>query len=110
MSAIMVLLAHYLGDYGLQTDYMAEHKGRDWYVLFAHAAVWTFAVASAALFTGLHVTPLVVVVILLVPHMLIDMVKARKMLWVPYMSETGALLVDQSLHMVQLGALLLLCR
>lgn len=109
MAALLVLLAHYVGDYGLQTDYMAEHKGRDWYVLFAHAAVWTFMVAAAGMLGGLHVGAVPVIIVLLMPHMLIDMVKARRMLWVPRMSDTAAFAVDQGLHMVQLTVFLLLC-
>lgn len=109
MAALLVLLAHYVGDYGLQTDYMAEHKGRDWYVLFAHAAVWTSMVAVAGMLGGLHVSAVPVIIVLLMPHMLIDMVKARRMLWVPHMSDTAALAVDQGLHMVQLTVFLLLC-
>lgn len=108
MAALLILLAHYVGDYGLQTDYMAEHKSRDWYVLFAHAAVWTFMVASAGMLAGLHVGAIPVIIVLLIPHMLIDMVKARRMLWVLRMSDTAALAVDQGLHMVQLTVFLLL--
>lgn len=109
MAALLVFLAHYVGDYGLQTDYMAEHKGRDWYVLFAHAAVWTFMITVAGMLGGLHVGAVPVIIVLLMPHMLIDMVKARRMLWVPHMSDTAALAVDQGLHMVQLTVFLLLC-
>jgi hypothetical protein len=38
---LYLFFGHYLADYSLQTKYMAESKGGDYYVLLAHCAVWT---------------------------------------------------------------------
>lgn len=55
MNYNILLLAHFIGDYALQNDYMALNKGKDNYVLFAHVATWTITISAAALLLGLPV-------------------------------------------------------
>jgi hypothetical protein len=38
--AITLVLCHLLGDYVLQTDFLAKTKGENWYHLFAHCALY----------------------------------------------------------------------
>lgn len=37
---LKILFAHSLGDYFLQTDYLAINKGKDNYILCIHANDW----------------------------------------------------------------------
>ncbi len=34
-----LLVAHFIADYALQSEYIAMNKGKDDYVLFAHAMI-----------------------------------------------------------------------
>lgn len=37
---VWIVLCHLIGDYVLQSDYLAMNKGKDWYVLFVHCALY----------------------------------------------------------------------
>lgn len=73
---LMLLAGHYIGDYGLQSSWMADNKGKSWYVAIAHAATYTAAVAVAAMLAGVTL-PIDAVFVLFASHFLIDSVKAR---------------------------------
>ena len=48
-SALSVLIVlHSVGDFLLQTDWMAKEKGKSWLPLVAHVAVWTACMLPAA--------------------------------------------------------------
>lgn len=36
----ILVICHIVGDYFLQTDYMATNKGKDWYLLFVHCVCY----------------------------------------------------------------------
>ena len=42
---LKILFAHALGDYFLQSNYLAMNKGKDNYLLCIHAILYTFAVS-----------------------------------------------------------------
>ena len=42
---LKILFAHSLGDYFLQSDYLAMNKGKDNYLLCIHAILYTFGVS-----------------------------------------------------------------
>lgn len=102
MNYIILLLAHFIGDYALQNDYMALNKGKDNYVLFAHVATWTITISAAALLLGLPVNAFMIVFVLLVPHEIMDFIKARNLLWCKSVSPHKALVIDQVFHLVQI--------
>lgn len=65
-----IVIAHLIGDYVLQSDFIAKTKGENWYHLFVHSA--------------LYVVPFYILFgfdwkigFLFVTHMLIDPLKAR---------------------------------
>lgn len=39
-SIIAIVLCHLVGDYLFQGDYLATNKGKDWYILFVHCALY----------------------------------------------------------------------
>ncbi len=47
-----LLVGHLVGDYLLQTGWMAERKASHWWPLMAHAAVYTTVVTAAGLLAG----------------------------------------------------------
>lgn len=89
---IILILCHLIGDYVLQSDFIAKTKGSNWYHLFVHSA--------------LYCVPFILIyeldwkiAILFIAHIIIDSLKAR---WnkISYMN-------DQLLHYILLLMFLL---
>ncbi len=91
-------VAHYIGDYALQSDFVASTKGRLDYILFCHALIWTGCVCAALAYFGVFAWWKVA--FLLLGHFAIDRWKARKT------DKTNALTsdlwVDQMGHFAQI--------
>ena len=66
-----LVLSHFIGDYFLQTDYLAKNKGTDKYILLAHCILY---ILPFYLFFGFtwHLMPLFVL------HIFFDWLKATK--------------------------------
>lgn len=47
-----LLLGHLVGDFLLQTSWMAKHKATQWLPLLAHVSVYTAVIALFGLFAG----------------------------------------------------------
>ena len=90
---LKILFAHSLGDYFLQTDYLAINKGKDNYILCIHAILYTF---SVSLIFGNEISQLWYWLILLT-HILVDYIKARG-ITPNIMGDKNALILDQSIH------------
>ena len=86
-----LLACHMLGDYVLQTDFLAKTKGENWWHLLAHCVTYTvpFAVAFGIDWR---------IGYLLAMHPIIDTLKARH--HIGYVS-------DQTLHLLALAFYLL---
>ena len=67
---LFVVFAHYIGDFALQSEWVAINKATKWYVLFAHAMIWT-GVISAVLYAFGALT-VGKVALLLVGHIVTD--------------------------------------
>lgn len=68
--------AHYIGDIALQADWMATMKGRRWYILFAHVAIWTTVVCiPLRIFAGPSIW---LVLFLFVGHYTADRLKSQQ--------------------------------
>ena len=94
---LKLLLAHSLGDYFLQTNYLAMNKGKDNYILCIHSILYTFAIV---LVFGNEISQLWYWLILLI-HIPVDYVKARG-ITPKIMGETNALILDQVIHYLTL--------
>lgn len=94
---LKILFAHSLGDYFLQTDYLAMNKEKDNYILCIHAILYTFAVS---LIFGNEISQLWYWLILLT-HILVDYIKARG-ITPKAMGDKNALILDQSMHFLTL--------
>lgn len=80
---IQLILCHLVGDYFLQTNYIAETKGQSRYHLFIHCALYSIPFIY---FWGYEVQ----IIYIFVSHYIIDSIKAR------YKKITYS--QDQSLH------------
>ena len=67
---IKVIMCHFVGDYSMQTEYMAREKGKDWYVLFAHCVCYC---VPFAIVYGCDIN----ILLLLIFHFVADAAKAR---------------------------------
>lgn len=66
----LIVICHLIGDYVLQSDFIATTKGSNWYHLFVHCALY---VVPFYIFFGLDWR----IVILFVVHIVVDPLKAR---------------------------------
>lgn len=67
---ILPILAHYVGDYALQDNWMVENKGKDIYILFAHSCIH-----QACLYVALGSHPVWLDLYCIVYHMVVDKAK-----------------------------------
>lgn len=70
INLVKIVLCHLVGDYVLQCDFIAQTKGKNWYHLFVHCA--------------LYILPFTIVygfdwklLLLFITHIIIDPLKAR---------------------------------
>ena len=105
---IILLLAHFIGDYALQNDYIALNKGKDNYILFAHIAIWTFVMTITTIFIGYNIEWHIIILVLLIPHFVADYIKAKNLLWCKKLSPKTSLYIDQSIHFIQIIVLFLI--
>lgn len=100
----VLLGAHAVGDYALQSDYIAKEKQRSFYVLFIHAMIWTSTVLIACYIIGYRPSTALVIFSLLIPHILMDYAKARSAWYIMvFPNPKVQLAVDQTFHYTQLA-------
>lgn len=94
-----LVVLHFLGDFPLQGTYLAENKGKNDYLLFAHSFIWAGVISAGLLYFGMFA--LGKSAFLLVFHFCIDRINARGISEL-YLSAQQALVFDQFLHFVQI--------
>ena len=94
---LKILFAHSLGDYFLQSSYLAMNKGKDNYILCIHAILYTFGVS---LIFGNEISQMWYWLILLI-HIQVDYIKARG-ITPRIMGDKNALILDQVIHFLTL--------
>lgn len=102
MSFLIIFFAHLLADFPLQGSFLAEMKGRNTYLLVAHAGIWSGCVAIAGYLIGFDVG-FIDIFLLFTVHAIADYLKASNKLWYkntdPLM---GGLIIDQTIHVGQI--------
>lgn len=99
---LTLVFAHLLADYPLQSDFLANMKGKNKIVLVSHAGIWTGTILLAVYLLGFEVT-LFDVVTLFVVHAIADHLKAKPVgIYKKLDSLKGGLLLDQSIHILQI--------
>ncbi|MBI5869139.1 MAG: DUF3307 domain-containing protein [candidate division Zixibacteria bacterium] len=105
-----LVLAHLVGDYGLQSDWMAEHKRTSVAVLAIHVLIYTVTIGVALALYG-SITQsyafwrfwvIATLVIVYAVHVAQDYLKSR------YFHSRQAYYIDQILHISALFAIRLL--
>ena len=106
MTFLILVFAHLLADYPLQGDFLATMKGKNHIILVTHAGIWTGTILVAVHFLGFDVT-LFDVVTLFIVHAIADYLKAKPIGFYKKLdSLKGGLLLDQSIHILQLLVLM----
>jgi hypothetical protein len=100
---LYLILAHLIGDYVMQTDFLAKVKGQNNFILFVHCAIWTLVCVVAL--DLLHIFQWWQLPWLLLSHIAMDWIKCHKM---PAEHSLGwCLWVDQAFHIFSLAVCLI---
>lgn len=100
-----LLIAHLVGDYLLQTGWMAANKTKSWPALFTHAAVYTLVIGLFAAFMVKDFSPWGLALIF-VSHAIIDRRSVTRFWVSTVMTATGqesawlTIVVDQIFHLL----------
>jgi hypothetical protein len=94
MGFLLVLFSHLVGDYALQSAFLAEMKGKNDVILAVHCGLWTGAVSIALYVLGM--LSFEAIAFLFVGHFIVDRWKARQT-----EIKIGHFYIDQVLHVVQ---------
>lgn len=73
---IFIIGAHYIADFPLQSEFLAMNKGKKWYLLFAHAMIYTTTISITLLLLGVYADWKFAV--LLISHYFIDRWKSHE--------------------------------
>lgn len=107
MAFLVLLFAHLLADYPLQGEFLATTKGKNMISLVSHAGIWTGTISVAAWLLGFDITILDVFFLFTV-HAIADFAKARPLgIYKKLDALKGGLLLDQSIHILQILFLLI---
>lgn len=93
---IWLIFAHFIGDWALQSDWVAQNKGKYPIVMIVHSMIWTACICIALEYLGLFV--LWQVTFLSVGHYFCDLWKCKTAKKFP----SWHLYVDQLFHIAQL--------
>jgi len=107
-----LLVAHLVGDFLIQTDGMAKHKGQDWWWMLKHVGLY-MAIMSAILIVyaivhGLPAWPVAAALLfLLVTHMILDR-RTFTRWWMRFVGISNdklwiSVVIDQVFHIVTLA-------
>lgn len=100
---LLLILAHALGDYALQSDYIAKEKQQSLYVLFIHTMVWTCTIVIICFLAGYRPSTTLIIFTLLIPHALMDYAKVQSAWFITvFPNPKVQLAVDQVFHYTQL--------
>lgn len=94
-----LLLAHFIADFPLQSDFIARLKGDVWYLMFVHVSIYTLVVC--AVLDVFAIFEIWKMALIFISHLTIDLWKCN---YAPKeKSLTLSLYVDQALHLLVLA-------
>lgn len=54
MSGFLALIfGHFIADWALQNDFVAQNKGKVWFIMFAHCMIWTGIICFLLSYMGI---------------------------------------------------------
>ena len=92
---LWIVFAHFMGDYALQSSWIARNKAKFWYIMLAHGAIWTACICAGLQYLG--ILTWYKIPFLLIGHMAMDTLKhenAKK-------GDAAWTYIDQSWHLLQ---------
>jgi len=97
-------LAHFIADWGLQSDFVATNKGKYSIIMFAHCFIWTGVIAIALQYLGILSTWKII--FLFVGHWVMDIHKCNNICDTCCVGESEKhnmelLYLDQIWHLIQ---------
>jgi len=97
---LLLLFIHFLMDYPLQGDFLANVKGDNVFLLFVHSSLWGLPIYLACSVFGSADLPLLAFLIL--GHMAVDKWKCGENRYCKDGALTKYLYIDQAFHLVQI--------
>lgn len=95
---LWLIFAHFIGDWALQSDWMAQNKGKYWFVMLAHCMIWTACICVVLKLTG-RFDPCYDLLLLCGLHWIVDEEKCE---FATKDNSLGkALYIDQAFHLLQ---------
>jgi hypothetical protein len=76
MNLLWLIFAHYIGDVALQSNWQADNKAKQWYVMFCHVMVYTAVISFALQYVGL--LKLWKIAFIFVGHFICDEIKSHQ--------------------------------
>jgi len=104
----LMIFAHFIGDYVLQSEYLSITKGKEWYNMLVHCILYTGSV-GCVLMKWISGFPYLGIIILFVTHWFIDTWKCKELEKNKPLSkstEKAYLYMDQLSHFIVLTALI----
>lgn len=97
---LAIYFANLILDYPLQSEFLADYKSKNNYVLFVHSAIWGIGIFLVLISLGLGT--IWKLPMLVIGHMLIDAWKCRGWYKKLNIKDWHSLYIDQGLHLIQL--------
>lgn len=103
----VLLIAHLIGDFLLQTSWMAKYKATKWLPLLTHVSIYTVVIALFGMFSG--GLSLSAILIVFLGHIILDR-KTFVMFWVQQVQTAKgpekvwlSIVADQIFHLILLA-------
>ncbi|TWT04491.1 DUF3307 domain-containing protein [Planococcus sp. CPCC 101016] len=103
----VLLIGHLIGDFLLQTSWMAKHKASKWLPLLTHVSVYTIVIAVFGIFSGGLSLP--ALAIIFIGHIILDR-RSFVMFWVERIQTAKgpekawlSIMADQIFHIILLA-------
>ncbi len=101
MEILLLIFAHFIGDWSMQHEWVAQNKSKYWFVMFAHCMVWTACICFVLEYLGLLTAWKAV--FLFAGHYLMDYWKCKVYDRTPFCEQKTYkhLYIDQLWHILQ---------
>lgn len=97
---LVLITVHYILDFPLQSQFLAEYKAKKNYILFVHCFIWAGGISAALMIYGLFAWWKFAV--LIIGHFCMDMWKCRGYYKKLNISDWNSLYIDQAFHIAQI--------
>lgn len=89
---IFLIFGHCIGDFALQSEWVAVNKAKEWYIMFSHVMIWTGVLSFILLY--FNEFTISKAIFLSIGHIIMDSYKCRQDEW-------WYIYPDQAWHILQ---------